>query len=82
MTETVMLRPHAVRALLRAESYDEADNSVEVLWTTGATVQRYSWCDGPYTETLQVTLMARISSGVYTLPTSVAWVRVTTRGLG
>src|SRR5262249_13174762 len=42
------LRP----ALLRAASFDETDNTIEVCFTTGATVRRMSWRDGPYDEEL------------------------------
>lgn len=41
------------RALeIRPDSFNEADNTVEVVWTTGATVRRYSWSQGYYNETL------------------------------
>lgn len=32
--------------LLRADSFNEADNTVEVIWTTGATVRRRDWWSG------------------------------------
>lgn len=32
-----------VGVLLRAESFDESANTIEVVWTTGATVRRYDW---------------------------------------
>lgn len=35
-------------AKIRASSYDEADNSIEVVWTTGAAVRRRDWRDGGY----------------------------------
>ena len=37
------------------ESFNEADNSVDVVWTTGARVRRYDWwTDTPYEEELVV----------------------------
>lgn len=55
MTKTVMLPRQARGVVMRAESFNEDDNTIEVCWTTGATVQRYSWGDGPYLESLDVT---------------------------
>ena len=38
------------------DSFNEADNTVEVVWTTGARVRRYDpWADTPYEEELAVT---------------------------
>lgn len=43
-------------AEVRAESYSESDNSVEVVWTTGAGVRRRDWNTGEYySEILEVT---------------------------
>lgn len=43
-------------ANLRAASFDEADNTVEVIWTTGAGVRRYSYREECYyQEILEVT---------------------------
>lgn len=39
-------------AILQPSSFNEADNSCEVIWTTGATVRRYDWIEGEYDETL------------------------------
>lgn len=39
-------------AVFQPASFNEADNSVELVWTTGATVRRYDWLDGEYDETL------------------------------
>ncbi|MCC6482061.1 MAG: HK97 family phage prohead protease [Sphingomonadaceae bacterium] len=39
-------------AILQPSSFNEADNSCEVIWTTGATVRRYDWIEGDYDETL------------------------------
>lgn len=35
-------------ASLSPQSYDAADNSIEVVWTTGAAVMRFDWWDGEY----------------------------------
>jgi hypothetical protein len=43
-------------AQLVPTTYNEADNTVEVVWTTGSRVQRYDWYnDTPYQEELAVT---------------------------
>lgn len=39
-------------AQLRSASFDEEKNTIDVVFTTGATVRRYSWIDGPYDEVL------------------------------
>lgn len=35
-------------ASLQPTSYDEATNSLELVWTTGAAVMRFDWLDGEY----------------------------------
>lgn len=57
LSETTAYRSHEVRLTpseqaqqrraveIRSASYEEASNSVDVVWTTGATVRRYSWRD-------------------------------------
>lgn len=55
-------------AEVRASSYDEGDNSIEVVWTTGAAVRRRDWRTGNfYSEILEVTPKAvrldRLNSG-------------------
>ena len=77
MSKTVML-PQQTRAVsLRAETYNAEDNTVEVVFTTGAAVQRFSWSDGPYTETLDVTPKAvrldRLNAGAPFLNTHSDW---------
>ncbi len=42
-------------AAIRAASYREADNSIELIFTTGAAVRRVSWIDGAFDEVLEVT---------------------------
>lgn len=55
MTKTVMLPQQSRGVSLRAASFNADENTVDICFTTGAPVQRYSWGDGPYTETLDVT---------------------------
>lgn len=40
---------------IRASSFDETSNTIDIVWTTGAKVRRYSWSEGPYDEELVVT---------------------------
>ncbi|MBM3552499.1 MAG: hypothetical protein FJX45_12210 [Alphaproteobacteria bacterium] len=41
-------------AELQPTSFNDADNTIDVIFTTGATVRRRSWVDGPYDEELVV----------------------------
>lgn len=52
--------PVQVRAAtLEPSTYNEADNTVEIVWTQGASVRRYDWWEGkPYDESLDVTTEA------------------------
>lgn len=68
MTERRLLLPRQLRsAEVQPASFDAAANTVDVIWTTGATVARMSWRDGPYDEELVVTkasvLLDRLNSG-------------------
>ena len=70
--------PLAIRdAELRAASFNEADNTIEVCWTTGATVRRMSWRDGAYDEELIVSPNAvrldRLNAGAPLLNTHSQW---------
>jgi HK97 family phage prohead protease len=65
-------------AEVRSASYDEADNSVEVIWTTGAAVRRRDWRSGDYySEVLEVTPEAvrldRLNAGAPFLDTHDDW---------
>lgn len=55
------------RADVVPESINEEARTVEVVWTTGARVKRYSWFDGPWYEELSTdpahVRMGRLSSG-------------------
>lgn len=54
MQATIELPRQLRRAEVRAQSFDEAANTVDVVWTTGATVRRYDWLSGPYDEALEI----------------------------
>lgn len=65
-------------AELRASSFDESDNSIEVIWTTGAEVRRRDWRnDRFYQEVLLVTPKAvrleRLNAGAAFLDTHDDW---------
>lgn len=44
--------------VFRAESFDEARNTIDIVWTTGARVRRVSYFDGAYDEELEVSASA------------------------
>lgn len=54
-------------ATVRASSYREEDNSLEIVWTTGADVVRYPWFGEPYVEELdtspEAVRLERMQSG-------------------
>ncbi len=64
-------------AELSATSFDASDNTIEVVFTTGATVKRRSWMDGPYDEELIVSAnsvrLERLNSGAPFLDTHSQW---------
>lgn len=50
-TERTLTAPKMQRAAeVRLNSYREEDNSIEIVWTTGAAGLRYDWWDGEYYE--------------------------------
>jgi len=49
----IKLGPQHLHGQVRAESFNEEDRTVEVVWTTGARVKRYSWT-GEYFEELSL----------------------------
>ncbi len=77
MTETLKLPRQARGVSLRAESFNADDNTIDVVFTTGAAVLRYSWGDGAYLETLDVTPKAvrldRLNAGAPFLNTHSSW---------
>lgn len=54
-SRTIQMPAVRREATVRADSFDEDDNTIEIVWTTGARVRRNSWWDGPYDEELEVT---------------------------
>lgn len=63
-----VMPPLSRAAELVPTSFNEADNTVDVVWTTGASVRRYDWYnDTPYEESLLVTTeavdMSRFDAG-------------------
>lgn len=55
MAEKQITQPAMTRAAeVRASSFNEAENTVEIVFTTGATVRRWSWSEGAYDEELVV----------------------------
>ncbi|NLS02314.1 hypothetical protein HGP14_02880 [Rhizobium sp. P32RR-XVIII] len=77
MTNVIRL-PQLVRnAEVRAASFNDADNTIDVIWTTGAAVRRVSWVDGEFDEELVVSPSAirldRLNSGAPFLDTHGTW---------
>jgi hypothetical protein len=66
-TYTREIGPLSVRADIVPGTLNEEARTVEVVWTTGARVKRYSWFDGPWYEELSTdpkhVRMARLESG-------------------
>ena len=64
-------------AEVRAQSFDEEANTIDIVWTTGARVRRYSWADGPYDEELDVSKssvrLERLNAGAPFLNTHDSW---------
>jgi hypothetical protein len=55
MQKTVQLPQFGRDAEVRAESFDQDANTIDIVWTTGATVRRYDYWDGTeYDEVLSV----------------------------
>jgi len=73
MPRQIMLPPLQRTALVRADSFDEEANTIEVVFTTGATVRRVSWREGEFDEELIVTpeavRMDRLNAGAPFLDT-------------
>ena len=67
--------PLATRAAeVRPQSYNEADNTIDIIWTTGAAVRRYDWqSGGEYDEVLDLSKGAvrldRLNAGAAILNT-------------
>lgn len=78
MGNIIELPPSRRGVELRAASFTEVDNSIEVIWTTGATVRRYDWrTSAYYDEELIVSAKSvrldRLNSGAPFLDTHDDW---------
>ena len=79
MTEKIINLPKfGMGAEVRSASFDEAENTIEVIWTTGAPVRRWSWrSERYYQEVLEVTPKAvrldRLNAGAPFLNTHSDW---------
>lgn len=76
--KVIELPPERRNIQVRAASFEEATNSIECVWTTGAKVRRYSWRDdGYYDEELVVSAsnirLDRLNSGAPFLDTHDDW---------
>ncbi len=76
--ERIIELPRARRsAEIRVASFNANDNTVDVVWTTGATVRRRSWIEGLYDEELIVTpdavRLERLNAGAPFLNTHSDW---------
>lgn len=79
MKDNILNLPKFGRAAeVSAASFDEADNTIEVIWTTGAAVRRRDWRSGRfYQEVLEVSPQAvrldRLNAGAPLLDTHDDW---------
>lgn len=77
MSKIIQLPQMRRDAEVRSSSYDEASNTIDVIWTTGATVRRVSWLDGEFDEELIVSGNAvrldRLNAGAPLLDTHGQW---------
>jgi hypothetical protein len=64
---------HTREASIKPSSFNAGENTVNLIWSTGAAVRRYSYADGPYDELLDVTPSAvrlgRLNAGAPLLNT-------------
>jgi hypothetical protein len=68
-----MSERHTREASIQPSTFNAGENTVNLVWTTGAAVRRYSYADGPYDELLDVTPSAvrlgRLNAGASLLNT-------------
>lgn len=73
MPEIIRLPQFVRDAELRSGSFNETANTIDVIWTTGATVRRRNWMDGEFEEELIVTdqsvRLGRLNAGAPFLDT-------------
>ena len=74
--KTLKLNPAQLRAGFVPESYNEDQKTIDVVWSTGAKVKRYSW-DGPYYEELSMkkdnVRLERLNAGAPVLNNHDTW---------
>lgn len=77
MADIIQLPKQLRDAEVRAGSFDEATNTIDVIFTTGASVRRVSWMDGEFDEELVVSgnsvRLDRLNSGAPFLDTHSQW---------
>lgn len=76
--KTVALPAFHARADVTENSYDEATNSIELVWSTGAKVRRYSWRDSTYYDEVLIlkpnsVRLDRLNAGAPLLDTHGRW---------
>jgi hypothetical protein len=73
MPEIIQLPQFTRDAEVRSGSFNDAANTIDVIWTTGATVRRRNWMDGEFDEELVVSpasvRLDRLNSGAPFLDT-------------
>ncbi len=78
-TKIEKIRVPTVRGegLVRSESFNEEERTVEVIWATETPVLRYSWQHGPYNEILKMSSdairMERLDKGMSVLNSHKSW---------
>jgi hypothetical protein len=86
MAKIIELPAMINRASIDHKSFDEADNSIEVVWTTGASVRRYDRLEAVhYNEVLDVTQTAirleRLNAGAPFLDTHASYTLENVKGV-
>lgn len=76
MNKTLKIRPDSIRAAFTAESYNEADNTIEIVFATETEVVRRSW-DGKWIEVLacddKSVRLDRLNSGANLVDNHSTW---------
>ncbi|NTI92273.1 hypothetical protein G6L78_01375 [Agrobacterium rhizogenes] len=77
MADIIQLPKQLRDAEVRSGSFDEATNTIDVIFTTGASVRRVSWMEGEFDEELVVSgnsvRLDRLNSGAPFLDTHGQW---------
>lgn len=76
-TETIKVGKLSINGQLRSESFNEDEYTVDVVWSTGARVRRYSLKNGEYIEELSMNpnhiRLDRLNNGAPVLNTHDSW---------